>query len=94
MVRSVSRRAVVNPQVGGGVEVDAAVDDRNRLDLRDMLPVSGRFPMKDRISFVVSLFELKHDSAIRHSGGLLRYLSAKAVDVVAMTYFVALLLWQ
>lgn len=50
--------------------------------------------MKDSISFVVSLFELKHEPAIRYPGGLLRYLSAKAVDVVAMTYFVALLLWQ
>ena len=94
MVRSVSRRAVVNSLGGGEVEVDAAVDERNRLDLRDMLPMSGIFSMKGRISFVVSLFELKHESPIRYSGGLLRYLSAKAVDVVAITYFVALLLWQ
>lgn len=89
MVRSVSRRAVVNSLDGSEAEVDAAVDEQNRLDLRDMLPVPGIFSMKGSISFVVSLFELKHESAIRYSGGLLRYLSAKAVDVVALTYFVA-----
>lgn len=40
MVRRVSRSAVVNTLDGGGVAVDAAVDERKRLDLRDMLPAS------------------------------------------------------
>lgn len=41
--------------------------------------MSERSPMKDRISFVASLFVLKHESAIRYAGALLRYLSAKGV---------------
>lgn len=40
IVRRVSRSAVVNSLDGGGADVDAAVEERKRLDLRDILPAS------------------------------------------------------